>query len=128
MILKLYLIAAILFSLIDFVWLGFVAKRLYQKYIGELLAAKPNMIAAVAFYVLFLIGLVIFVIHPAATHHTALWATGYGALFGFFTYITYDLTNLATLKNWPLALSLLDIAWGSALSAAVAGLTVLIVA
>lgn len=127
MTIKLYLIAAILFSLLDFVWLGFVAKRLYRKYLSDMLSPKPNMIAAVTFYVLFLVGLVIFVLEPAAASHTALWATAYGALFGFFTYITYDLTNLATLKNWPLPLSILDIAWGSFISAVVSGLTILIV-
>ncbi|MEO6513113.1 MAG: DUF2177 family protein [Candidatus Saccharimonadales bacterium] len=124
--LKLYLIAALIFTAIDFVWLRFVARSMYQKYLSELLAPKPNLLAAVVFYVLFLVGMLVFVIVPAHDHHTVLWATGYGALFGFFTYLTYDLTNLATLKNWPLRLSLIDIVWGSALSAAVAGLTVLV--
>ena len=125
-ILKLYLIAAISFSVIDFVWLGFVAKKLYRRYLAEHLSDKPNMMAAAAFYLLFLVGLLVFVIVPAHDHHDALWAVGYGSLFGLFTYITYDLTNLATLKNWPVNLTLIDIAWGSALSAAVAGLTVLL--
>lgn len=125
-ILKLYLIAAISFSIIDFVWLGFVAKKLYRRYLGDHLSEKPNLTAAIAFYVLFLVGLLIFVIVPAHDQHTAVWAVGYGALFGFFTYITYDLTNLATLKNWPVSLTMIDIVWGSALSAAVAGLTVLL--
>jgi uncharacterized membrane protein len=125
-ILKLYLIAALIFTAIDYVWLRYVARGMYQKYLGSLLAPKPNLGAAVVFYLLFLVGMLVFVIVPAHDHHTPLWATGYGALFGFFTYITYDLTNLATLKNWPLRLSLIDIAWGSILAAVVAGLTILI--
>jgi uncharacterized membrane protein len=124
--LKLYLIAALIFTAIDFVWLRFIARNMYQHYLGPLLAPKPRLAAAVVFYLLFLVGMLVFVIVPAHEHHTALWATGYGALFGFFTYITYDLTNLATLKNWPLKLSLIDVAWGSVLSATVAGLTVLV--
>src|SRR5689334_10806966 len=102
--LKLYLLAALIFTAIDYVWLRYVARAMYQKYLHSLLAAKPVLPAAVAFYVLFLVGLLVFVIIPAQQHHTAIWAAGYGALFGFFTYITYDLTNLATLKNWPVQL------------------------
>jgi uncharacterized membrane protein len=122
--LKLYLLAALIFTAIDYVWLRFVARAMYQKYLQHLLAPKPLLPAAVAFYLLFLVGLLVFVIVPAHQHHTALWAAGYGALFGLFTYTTYDLTNLATLKNWPATLSLIDITWGSVLSATVAGLTV----
>ena len=115
--LKLYLIAALIFTAIDFVWLRFVARDLYRKQLSSLLADKPRLGAAVVFYVLFLVGMLVFVIVPAYNHHTALWATGYGALFGFFTYITYDLTNLATLKVWSLKISLMDMAWGTVLTA-----------
>jgi uncharacterized membrane protein len=125
--LKLYLLAALIFTAIDYVWLRYVARSIYQKYLKQLLSPRPVLLAAVAFYLLFLLGLLVFVIVPAEQHHTAVWAAGYGALFGFFTYLTYDLTNLATLKGWPVLLSIVDIAWGSMLCAAVAGLTVWII-
>ena len=108
---------------LDMVWLGVVAKSFYQDGIGHLMAEKPVVSVAVAFYVMYAIGLVFFAV--VATEA----ATGYGktvlhgALFGFFAYATYDLTNLATLKNWPVGLALLDMAWGTVVSAisAVAG-------
>ena len=103
--------------LIDLVWLGFIAKPMYQAGIGHLMAEKPNIAAAISFYALFPVGLMIFAILPesanAGWQRTALL----GALFGFFTYATYDLTNLATLKNYPLQLALVDILWGSLVSA-----------
>jgi uncharacterized membrane protein len=122
--LKLYLTAAIVFTVIDLVWLGFVAKKMYLHYIGDLLKPKANVLAAIAFYVLFLVGLVLFVIEPAYDKNSLMHATVYGALFGFFTYITYDLTNLATLKKWSPVLSLIDIAWGTILAATVSVITV----
>jgi len=101
---------------IDLLWLGVIAKPLYQAGIGHLMAAQPNLAAAVLFYLLFPLGLLLFAVLPSA-------AGGWGktlataALFGFFAYATYDLTNLATLKAWPLGLSLIDMAWGSLVSA-----------
>ncbi len=125
--LKLYLTAAAVFTAIDLVWLGFVAKKMYQHYLGDLLKPEANLIAAGAFYLLFLVGLVLFVIQPAHDKGSLMHAAVYGALFGFFTYITYDLTNFATLKNWPLTLSLIDIAWGTILAATVSVIVVAIV-
>ena len=124
--LKLYLVAAAVFTAIDLVWLGVVAKNVYRHYIGDLLKPEANVVAAVAFYLLFLVGLVIFDIQPAFDKGNLMHAAVYGGLFGFFTYITYDLTNLATLKNWPLTLSLIDIAWGTLLAATVSVITVAI--
>lgn len=105
---------------LDLLWLGFIAKPLYLQGIGHLMAEKPNVAAAVLFYALFGLGLVVFAVLPAGP------APGWGktmamaAMFGFFAYATYDLTNLATLKQWPIGLSLLDIAWGTFVSAAAA--------
>ncbi|MEQ1536220.1 MAG: DUF2177 family protein [Burkholderiaceae bacterium] len=115
-----YLTTTVVMVLIDLVWLGFIAKPMYQAGIGHLMAEKPNIAAAISFYALFPVGLMIFAILPesanAGWQRTALL----GALFGFFTYATYDLTNLATLKNYPLQLALIDILWGSLVSAVAA--------
>lgn len=86
-----------------------------------------NWIAAVAFYLLFLVGLVVFVILLGLEKGSVAWTLGYGALFGLVTYATYDLTNLATTKGWPLAVTLVDLAWGAVLAASVATLTHLVV-
>ncbi len=101
---------------IDLLWLGVIAKPLYQAGIGHLMAAQPNLAAAVLFYLLFPLGLLLFAVLPSAAGG---WGKtlATGALFGFFAYATYDLTNLATLKAWPLGLSLIDMAWGSLVSA-----------
>ena len=116
-ILVTYLSTTAVMVIIDLVWLGFIAKPLYQSGIGHLMTDKPNLVAAFFFYALFPIGLMIFAILPesgtTAWPRTALLA----ALFGFFAYATYDLTNLATLKNYPLQLALVDMLWGSLVSA-----------
>ena len=96
---------------LDVIWIGGIARPLYNRGIGHLMAAQPDFVAAVAFYLLFAIGLMAFVVLPRAPgdwRMTAAW----GALFGFMTYMTYDLTNLATLRDWPLGLSFIDTAWG----------------
>lgn len=118
----LYFISVPVFFVIDMIWLGFVAKDFYRSQIGHLLGAV-NWSAALIFYFLFLIGLLIFVINPAIDAHSLSRAFVYGALFGFFTYATYDLTNLATLKDWPLLVSIVDMVWGAVLSASVSGVT-----
>ena len=101
---------------IDLLWIGVIAKPLYQAGIGHLMAAQPNLAAALVFYLLFPLGLLLFAVLPTAGSG---WGKtlATGALFGFFAYATYDLTNLATLKGWPLGLSLIDMAWGSLVSA-----------
>ena len=103
---------------LDMVWLGVVAKPFYQQGIGHLMAARPNIAVAVLFYLVYAAGLVIFVL--AAGTETPGWSRTLlmGALFGFFAYATYDLTNLATLRDWPVGLAALDMAWGSFVSAA----------
>ena len=105
---------------LDALWIGVIAKSLYQQGIGHLMAQSPRLGVAALFYAVYAVGLLIFVITPtseAGNWHMPLMR---GALFGFFAYATYDLTNLATLKDWPIGLSVLDVAWGSGASAAAA--------
>lgn len=121
--LKMYLIALVSFVLIDGIWLGFIAKNLYKKEIGHLMSSNPNWIAAILFYLLFLVGLVYFVINPAVEKESIKTLLISGALFGLLTYATYDLTNLATLKDWPIKITIIDLIWGTSLSAAVSTIT-----
>jgi uncharacterized membrane protein len=109
---------AIVMVALDMLWLGVIAKPLYQQGIGHLMAERPNIGVAAVFYLLYALGVVIFAVSPQ--HNGSSWATTLtmGALFGFFAYATYDLTNLATLRDWPLRLSLIDISWGTLVSAA----------
>ena len=115
-----YLTTTVVMVVIDMVWLGVIAKPMYQAGIGHLMAEKPNIAAAISFYALFPVGLMIFAILPEAANAGWQRTALLGALFGFFTYATYDLTNLATLKNYPLQLALIDILWGSLVSAVAA--------
>lgn len=121
--LKLVLIALPVFFIIDMIWLGLIAKQFYRKYLGAFLRPKPNWIAAVIFYLIFIIGIVFFAVHPAIQAGALSRAVLYGILFGFFTYATYDLTNLATMKDWPLVVTLVDLVWGMVLSGIVSVLT-----
>lgn len=114
---KAFLIAAAIFGALDAVWLSVVANKFYKSQIGFILADKPNMVAAIIFYIIFIIGLVIFVINPS---DTPLKALGLGALFGLVTYATYDLTNQATLAKWPVTITVVDLLWGITASAIVA--------
>ena len=117
-----YLAAAVAFFALDYVWLAKVAKTFYRDRLGALLHDKPNMTVAILFYLLFVVGVIIFAVAPALRDGSWMTALLLGGLFGFFTYATYDLTNLATLKNWPLSVVVVDIAWGTGLT----GLTALI--
>jgi uncharacterized membrane protein len=120
-------VSFVLFFAIDMLWLGLVAKNLYKKWIGHLMLEKPNWTAAMIFYILYIIFIVIIVILPALGNHSLNDAMLYGTLFGFITYATYDLTNLATLKTWPLQMVIVDILWGSFLGFSVSTLAYLIV-
>ena len=115
-----YITTTLVMVVIDMVWLGFIAKPMYQAGIGHLMAEKPNIAAAISFYALFPVGLMIFAILPESANSEWQRTALLGALFGFFTYATYDLTNLATLKSYPLQLALIDILWGSLVSAVAA--------
>lgn len=123
MFIKLFAIAFPVFLAIDMVWLGLVAKNFYRQQIGALLKPDVNWIAAIAFYLLFIAGLVFFVIAPAVEKKQWLHALLTGAFFGLVTYATYDLTNLAVAKDWPVLVTIVDLAWGMTLGALVATLT-----
>lgn len=115
-----WLAAALVMGSLDFAWLKLMVSPVYQPAVGGVLADKPNMGAAVAFYAVYLVGVVVFAVRPALEEGDWRVATLWGAAFGFFAYATYDLTNLATLKVWSLKLSLIDIAWGAFLTATTA--------
>lgn len=119
MFLKYYFIALPVFLGIDAIWLTFIAKNFYAKQIGYLMAKNPNLLAALIFYVIFIAGLVFFVITPALDRKMWTQALLAGAFFGLVTYATYDLTNLATVKDWPLIVTIVDLIWGMFVSAAV---------
>jgi uncharacterized membrane protein len=112
-----YAATLIVMVALDLLWLGVVARPMYQQGIGHLMADRPNVAVAVLFYAVFALGLMIFAVTP--NEAVPAWSKTLiaGALFGFFAYATYDLTNLATLKRWPVGLSLLDMAWGTLVSA-----------
>ncbi len=111
-----YVLTFAVFFILDMAWLGFIAKDLYKKYLGGFLSEQVNWTAAIIFYLLFVVGVFIFAILPSVEKNSLTSAIMLGALFGFFTYATYDLTNLATLKNWPLNIVFIDILWGSLLT------------
>ncbi|MFY9701072.1 MAG: DUF2177 family protein [Terriglobales bacterium] len=119
MFLKVYCIALPIFFALDMVWLGLAAKNFYAKHIGFLMKTNVNWAAAILFYLLFIAGLVVFVVTPAIEKGSWARALLFGALFGLITYATYDLTNLATLKNWSLAVTVVDLIWGTVLAASV---------
>jgi len=123
MFIKLYAIALPVFFAIDMVWLGLIAKNFYSNQIGFLMKSEINWPAAVVFYLLFVVGLVVFVIAPAMEKNSWVHALLFGALFGLITYATYDLSNLATLKGWPVLVTVVDLAWGATLAASVSTAT-----
>lgn len=120
---QLYCISAPLFILFDLLWLGIFAKNFYQSQIGNLLRPDVHWFAAGAFYLLFLAGVVVFVIRPAIEKGSLQHAMLFGALFGLVTYSAYDLTNLAVTKDWTITVTVVDLIWGAVLVSAVSGLT-----
>ena len=116
-----YAATLVLMVALDLVWLGVIAKPLYQQAIGHLMAERPNIPVALIFYAVYAFGLMVFAVTPDQSGPGWSKAILVGALFGFFAYATYDLTNLATLKNWPVSIALVDVLWGTFVSAASAG-------
>jgi len=102
---------------IDLIWLLGIAKNLYRNDMGSLMASEPKLLAGLGFYLLYALGTSIFVIIPAISKQSWIYAVQYGALFGFFCYMTYDLTNLAVIRDFPVRLALIDIAWGATVTA-----------
>lgn len=123
MFIKLYAIAFTVFLAIDAAWLTLIAKNFYAKHIGYLMAKNPNLWAALIFYLIFIATLVFFVINPALDKKMWTHALVAGLFFGLVTYATYDLTNLATVKDWPLIVTIVDLIWGMFVSASVSVIT-----
>ena len=126
MFIKLYLIALPIFLILDGLWLGLIAKTFYSKQIGFLFKTDINWLVALLFYVLFIGALVFFVIAPGVEKNSLSQVLLYAALFGFITYATYDLTNLATLKGWPVVVTIVDLIWGTFITTVVSALTYLL--
>ena len=112
-----YLVTLVAFVAADMVWLRIMVERVYRPAIGDILSTSVNLPAAILFYLIFPVGLTIFAVLPAVQNQSAGNAAVLGSLFGLFAYATYDLTNQATLRNWPTRLTVIDLAWGSTLAA-----------
>ncbi len=121
--LKIYLVSLAAFFAMDMLWLGLVAREFYSQQIGYIMAPSPNWIAAIIFYLLFILGILTFVVLPGLEQGSLKATLLRGALFGLITYATYDLTNLATLKDWPVLLTIVDMAWGTVLSVLVSSIS-----
>ncbi len=117
--LKLYAATFVGFLAIDMIWLGLVAREFYKKHLGFLLSEHPNWWAAIVFYMLFIAGLLVFTVVPGLQAASLRKAMLLGAFFGLVTYATYDLTNMATVKNWPWIVTVVDMIWGTVLAAVV---------
>ena len=118
---KLYLATIPVFFAIDMVWLGYLARNFYQSNLRHLLSPEVNWPAAFLFYFIYIAGILLFAVKPGLEAQSLAKACLWGALFGFFTYATYDLTNLATLQDWPVKVVVVDILWGTTLCTLVAG-------
>jgi len=118
------IITFVAFTLVDLFWLVKVAPKLYRKHIGHLMAEKVNRVGALLFYVIYIVGLVLFVIQPHQDH--LLLGILYGGTFGLVTYATYDLTNLATLKAWSVKITVIDLVWGTLVTAFTSGLVIVV--
>lgn len=111
----------ITFLVLDAIWLLGIAKNMYRSEMGALMAVEPRLWFGLAFYLLYALGVLIFVLSPAISKQSLTYALGFGALFGFFCYMTYDLTNVAVVQGFPMRLALIDIAWGTFVTAISAG-------
>jgi uncharacterized membrane protein len=109
---KLYLLTIPVFFLIDILWLGVVAKSYYRRQLAGILGQNVNWAAAVTFYVIYIAGIIFFAVRPSIEGQSLGKAALLGAFYGFFTYATYDLTNMATIDGWPLQMAIVDIGWG----------------
>jgi len=118
---KLYFLTLPVYLLVDGLWLTVIAKNFYAKHLGYLMSSKPNWFAAGIFYLGYVVGVLIFAVSPALRDSSLGKALVLGALFGLFCYATYDLTNLATIRDWPWFIAVIDIVWGALVSLIVAG-------
>jgi uncharacterized membrane protein len=115
-----FVAALLAMAVIDGLWLGLVARSFYRRHLGPLMAERPNWAAAVAFYLLYVVGVTVFAALPGAEAESLTDAAWRGGLFGLVAYATYDLTNAATLRGWPWIVVAIDMAWGAILTAAIA--------
>jgi uncharacterized membrane protein len=120
-VLAAYIGGLLLFVVLDYLWLGHVARDFYARQLGELLRDPPQLGIAALFYFAYVAGIVFFAVQPALRAGGLWQAVFYGALLGLLAYGTYDITNLATIKGWPVAVTLADMAWGTFVSAVTAG-------
>lgn len=121
-----YLSTTVIFLAIDALWLGIVAKNFYAEQLGDLMAKNIKFHIAAVFYLVYTVGIVVFAIAPALEAEKIILALGYGALFGFLAYGTYDFTNMATIKDWPTIVSVVDIVWGTLITSVSAALGYLV--
>ena len=122
---KLYAVAVVIFLVMDLIWLGVVARSFYQAQMGHLMRPNVNWSAAVAFYLVFILGIVVLSVMPAVERQSLSQAIILGGLLGLVAYAAYDLTNLATLDGFPLTVALVDLVWGTVLCASVSAITFL---
>ncbi len=122
---KLYVVAVVIFLAIDLIWLGVVARSFYQAQMGHLMRPNVNWSAAIAFYMVFVLGIVVLSVMPAVERQSLSHAIILGGLLGLVTYAAYDLTNLATLDGFPFRVALVDLVWGTVLCASVSAITFL---
>ena len=126
MLIVAFAVTAVVFLILDAIWLGVISRNLFQREIGELLLPKPNLGAAAVFYVIYIVGLVYFCVVPGVAGQSVLRGLLNGTMFGIVAYATYDLTNLATLKGWSAMLVCIDITWGAVASAVASAVAVAI--
>jgi uncharacterized membrane protein len=117
---KLYLSTLLCFLAVDLLWLGVIARGFYQEQLEFLLRSSPNWPVAILFYMIYITGILVFVVSPALQAESWRKALLLGAFFGFVTYATYDLTNHATVNGWPWIVSVVDLCWGTILCSTVA--------
>ncbi len=122
-----YVIALVIFLAIDMVWLNVIAKSFYARHLGYLMTSRVNVVAAFVFYLLFVLGILVFVVNPALARESWQYALLIGMLFGLICYATYDLTNLATVRDWPVLITVVDLIWGTSVSGATSLLSYLVI-
>lgn len=122
-----FFITAVVFLILDGLWLGLIARNFYKVQLGSMLAEKANLSAAGVFYIIYIVALLYFVISPSLESGNVVQALLKGAFFGFAMYATYDLTNLATLKNWPILVTIVDLVWGAVVTGATAAISTWII-
>lgn len=123
---SLFVLTMVIFFAIDMVWIGGIARNFYREKLNFVFTGEVNWIAAIVFYLIYIIGILYFVIIPGFTHHDWKTVLFNGAFLGFLCYCTYDLTNMATIKQWPLIVVIVDIIWGTILTGSVAVISYLL--